>query len=75
MRESTTASEFQALPGTNFSDFFPIRNTLFFFFFFFFFSLSQNEKKKKKKQNKTKQINKQTLGSIIAVVVAQNIHE
>jgi preprotein translocase subunit SecG len=65
MRESTTASEFQALPGTNFSDFFPIRNTLFFFFFFFFFffslslslSLSQ-KKKKKKKQNKTKQTNK-----------------
>jgi hypothetical protein len=53
MRESPTAPEFQALPGTNVSDFFPIRKNLFFFFFFSVsLSLSQ---KGEKKQNKTKQ--------------------
>jgi membrane protein implicated in regulation of membrane protease activity len=74
MRESTTASEFQALPGTNFSDFFPIRNTLLLLILLLLLSLSLKTRRKKKKTEQN-QTNKQTLGSIIAVVVAQNIHE
>jgi hypothetical protein len=70
MRDSTTASVFQALPGTNISDFFPIHNTLFFFF-----SLSLSLSLKRKKKTEQNETNKQTLVSIIAVVVVQNIDE